>query len=149
MRVTIWRFVAVMCTAITMAAGFTHLLELPRKITLGREQYLTVQQLYRGWALLGIVVVTALVSTGIAARLTRARRSEFRLTMLAACCLALSLIVFFLFTFPANQATQNWTVLPDNWESLRRQWEYSHAVAAGFDFLALAALTLSLLVDRG
>ncbi|MFL5496071.1 MAG: hypothetical protein ACJ8DC_16930 [Gemmatimonadales bacterium] len=82
------------------------------------------------------------------ARLTRARRSEFRLTMLAAGCIALSLIVFFLFTFPANQATQNWTVLPDNWESLRRQWEYSHAVAAGLDFLALTALTLSLLVGR-
>jgi hypothetical protein len=148
MGVMIWRFVAMLCTAITMAAGFTHLLELPRKITLGREQYLMVQQLYRGWSWFGIVVVGALVSTGIAAGRLRDRPSEFKLTMLAASCIALSLIVFFLFTFPANQQTQNWTVLPENWESLRRQWEYSHAVAAGFDFLALSALTLSLLVGR-
>jgi hypothetical protein len=38
---------------------------------------------------------------------------------------ALSLVVFFVFTFPANQQAQNWTVLPENRESLRRQWEYS------------------------
>lgn len=149
MGLMVWRFVALLCTAITMAAGFTHLLELPRKITLDREHYLMVQQLYRGWALLGILVVGALVSTGIVAWRTRARPSEFKLTVVAACCIALSLIVFFLFTFPANQQTQNWTVLPENWESLRRRWEYSHAMAAVFDFLALSALTLSLLVGRG
>jgi Domain of unknown function (DUF1772) len=148
MGLMIWRFVAVLCTAITMAAGFTHLLELPRKITLNRGQYLMVQQLYRGWALLGILVVGALVSTGIVAWLTRARPSEFKPTMVAACCIALSLIVFLLFTFPANQQTQNWTVLPENWESLRRQWEYSHAVAAVFDVLALSALTLSILIGQ-
>jgi hypothetical protein len=28
--------------------------------------------------------------------------------------IALSLIVFFTFTYPANQQTVNWTVLPDN-----------------------------------
>jgi Domain of unknown function (DUF1772) len=148
MRLTSWRFVAVLCTAITMSAGFTHLLELPRKITLGREQYLMVQQLYRGWASLGIVVVGALISTIVVARLTQDRRSAFTWTVVAASCLALSLLIFFLFTYPANQQTQNWTVLPENWESLRRQWEYSHAVAAGFDFLALIALTLSLLVGE-
>jgi hypothetical protein len=128
-------------------SGVTQIrVELPRKITLGREQYLMMQQLYRGWALLGIVVVGALISTIIVARLTRDRRSAFTWAVVAAPCLALSLITFFLFTYPANQQTQNWTVLPENWESLRRQWEYSHAVAAGFDFLALSALTLSLLV---
>jgi len=29
----------------------------------------------------------------------------------------------FLFTYPANQQTQDWTVLPENWESQRRHWE--------------------------
>jgi hypothetical protein len=57
------RFVAVVFTSIAMAAAFAHLLELPHKINLSREDYLTVQQLYRGWAWLGIAVVGALVST--------------------------------------------------------------------------------------
>jgi hypothetical protein len=148
MRLTSWRFVAVVCTAVTMSAGFTHLLELPRKITLGREQYLMVQQLYRGWAWLSIVVVGALISTIIVARRTRDRRSSFTWTVVAALSLALSLIIFFLVTYPANQQTQNWTVLPENCESLRRQWEYSHAAVAGVRLPGPQCLTLSLLVRR-
>jgi hypothetical protein len=148
MSLRIWRFLAMLCTAITMAAGFAHLLELSRKIGLGREQYLMVQQLYRGWAWLGAAVVGALISTAMVTLLTRPGAPDRKWTLLAASCIALSLVVFFVFTFPANQQTQNWTALPENWESLRRQWEYSHAVAAGLDFLALGALTLSLLVGR-
>jgi hypothetical protein len=148
MSLSILRFIAVLSTAVAMAAGFAHLLELPNKMSLGREDYLTVQQIYRGWALLGVVVVSALVTTGLVAMLVRARPPEFYLTLTAAICIALSLVVFFLFTYPANQQTQNWTTLPDSWETLRRQWEYSHAVGAGLYFVALSALTLSLLVGR-
>ena len=68
--------------------------------------------------------------------------------MAAALCIALSLIVFLVFTFPANRQTANWTVLPENWRDLRRRWEYSHAVGAGLYFLALTLLTVSLLVGR-
>jgi hypothetical protein len=64
--------------------------------------------------LLGIVVVGALLSTGLVARLARAWSSEFKLTVLAASCIALSLVIFFLLTYPANQQTQNWTMLPEN-----------------------------------
>jgi len=45
--------------------------------------------------------------------------------------------IFWTFTYPANVATANWTEQPANWESLRTQWEYSHAVGA---LLTLAAL---------
>lgn len=59
MSLTVLRFLAVLFTAVAMAAGFAHLLELPNKISLNREEYLTVQQIYRGWALLGFAVVGA------------------------------------------------------------------------------------------
>jgi hypothetical protein len=36
---------------------------MPNKMVLSREDYLTVQQIYRGWALLGIAVAGALIST--------------------------------------------------------------------------------------
>ena len=146
MSLTILRLLAVLFTAVSMAAGFAHLLELPNKISLEREEYLTVQQLYRGWALLGFVVVGALVTTGIVAVMVRSRSTGVYLTLGASLCIALSLAIFFLFTYPANQQTQNWTTLPENWEMLRRQWEYSHAVAAILYFVALSALTLSLQV---
>jgi hypothetical protein len=148
MTLNVLRFASVMLTAVAMAAGFAHLLELPNKIGLSREDYLRVQQIYRGWALLGIVVTGALVCTVMLTLQVRHRPAEFYLTIAAASCIALSLVVFFLFTFPANQQTANWTVLPDNWQELRQRWEYSHAVGAGLYFLALTLLTLSLLVGR-
>ena len=51
----------------------------------------------------------------------------------------LSLVVFFIWVFPGNQATANWTEMPDNWEALRRQWEYGHAANAVIVFAALLA----------
>lgn len=142
------RFASLLLTAVSMVGGFAHLLELPNKINLPREDYMTVQQIYQGWALLGIAVVGALVSTATLTFYVRHTPTIFYFTLAAALCIALSLIVFFLFTFPVNKRTQNWTVLPENWEALRRQWEYSHAVGAGLYFLALTLLTLALLVGR-
>lgn len=142
------QFVAIICVAMAMAAGWAHLLEMPNKMQLSREDYLTVQQIYRGWALLGIVVVGALVATAALSWLQRGQGTPFYLALVAAACVALSLVVFFSVTFPANQATHNWTVLPEQWESLRRQWEYSHAVGAILYFIALASLVLSILSAR-
>jgi hypothetical protein len=92
--------------------------------------------------------VGALVATLVLTVPVRARPQQFALTLTATLCLALALGVFFAFTYPANQQTRNWTVLPENWQALRRQWEYSHALGAGLDFVAFLALVLSLLVGR-
>jgi len=146
--VIILRLAALLLTAIAMSAGFAHLLALPNKMAMGRADYLVAQQACRGWALLGVVVIGALIANGTLAALVRASRTEFRLVLIATLCVVLSLIVFFLFTFPANQATANWTVLPDDWEALRRQWEYSHAIGAMLYFVAVGALGLSFLVRR-
>ena len=142
------QFVAILFTAVAMAAGWAHLLELPNKMALSHDDYLTVQQIYRGWALLGFAVVGALVSTASLAVLQRGKGAAFHFTLAATLCIALSLAVFFLVTFPANKATQNWTVLPEGWEALRRQWEYSHATGAVLYFVALASLALSLILSR-
>lgn len=44
------------------------------------------------------------------------------------------------------QSSDVTTILPANWEELRRQWEYSHASSAALNLIALSALVLSLLV---
>ncbi|MDW7772307.1 MAG: hypothetical protein SCH71_05380 [Desulfobulbaceae bacterium] len=146
--IRILHFIAILLTAVAMAAGWAHLLELPNKMGLSREEYLIVQQIYRGWALLGIVVVGALISTAVLAVLQLRNRVPCYSALTAALCIALSLIIFFSFTFPANIETQNWTMLPEEWEALRRQWEYSHAAAAILYFAALAALTFSVVFRR-
>ena len=40
-------------------------------------------------------------------------------------CLAVTLLVFFAWTYPANQLTDNWTTIPGNWQQLRHHWEYA------------------------
>ena len=121
-----------------------HLLELPNKIGLPRDEYLTVQHIYNGWALLGFVVYGAFFSTLALAILVRRRAREFRLALTAFLCILGTQIVFWTLTFPANRATSNWTVLPDNWIALRAQWEYSHAASAVLGLVALVAVALSI-----
>lgn len=149
MMTRILQFVAILCVAVVMAGGWAHLLELPNKIVLSRKDYLTVQQIYRGWALLGIAAIGALLGTAVLAWLQRGQGPPFYLVLVATACVTLSLIVFFSFTLPANNATRNWTTLPENWETLRRQWEYSHATGAILYFIALASLVLSVLWGQG
>jgi hypothetical protein len=142
------RLLSVLLTAVAFAAGAAHLLALPNKLPMSRDDYFTAQQVYRGWALLGVPIFAALALTGTLAVLERGSRIRFRLTAAAAVCIVAALVVFFAFTFPANQQTHNWTAAPENWERLRAEWEYSHAAGAVLYFAALTALVLSLLAGR-
>ena len=65
------------------------------------------------------------------------------LSIAATGLIVLNLVIFMLFTQPANAATQNWTVQPENWEALRAQWEYSHLVNAAVNFLAFCCAALA------
>jgi hypothetical protein len=62
--------------------------------------------------------------------------------------LALTQAIFWTFTYPMNVASTNWTVMPQDFEAARRQWEYSHAVNAVLTFAAFVAIALSAIVGR-
>ncbi|HLT27823.1 MAG TPA: DUF1772 domain-containing protein [Zeimonas sp.] len=141
-------FVAILLTAISMSAGWAHLLELPNKMKLSHDEYLVVQQIYDGWAWLGIAVIGALAATVALAVVQRQQHIRAGHSVFAAACIALSLVVFFSVTFHVNQATQNWIMLPSNWETLRVRWEYSHAVGALLYLAALASLVAGALARR-
>ena len=140
--------VALLATVLAFLPSGAHLLELPSKLALDRDAYLTVQGIYRGWALLGIVWIAALVLDALAAWRLRRQRGAMLAAAAAAVLLALAFAVFFAWTFPANQATANWTVLPDGWESLRARWEGSHAANAGLTFAAVVAMTVACIAWR-
>jgi hypothetical protein len=148
-RLRIAYFLSLLLVALALAPAMAHLLALPNKIGLSREAYFTAQQIYRGWALLGIVVFGALLSTAVLTMMLYGRVPEFALSLVGLLCIAAAIAVFFIFTFPANQVTNNWTSAPDNWLELRRQWEYSHALGAALYLIALITLILSALGSRG
>jgi hypothetical protein len=142
------QFLAVVLTALALVPAGAHLFELPNKIGLDQEPYFIVQNIYRGWALFGIVLFGALAADLGLAIILRRRRAPFWLALTAFILIAATLAIFFTWTYPANQATGNWTEVPDNWRDLRTQWEYAHAVNALLTFLALCAVTLATVLAR-
>ena len=138
------RFTTLLFTAITLSAVMAHLLELRVKIQLSKENYQTVQGIYSGWQWLGIFEIGAIVLTLIWT-IFDCKLKTFPFLVAAATCFILSIILFFSLTFPTNQATTNWTNLPDNWAKLRKTWEYSHAIRALLSLLGFSFLVSGLL----
>jgi len=142
------QFLALVLTALALVPAGAHLFTLPNKIDLAQEQYFIVQNIYRGWALFGIVWIGALLANFALAVMLRGRGRPFILALIAGLCVMVMFAIFFTWTYPANQATDNWTTIPANWEQLRRQWEYSHAANALVTFVAFCAVALSVLTTR-
>ena len=131
------QFLAVVFTALALLPGGAHLMSLPAKIGMPEDPYFVAQQVYSGWAWTGTVIFLAIFVNFLAALLTRDSPKKWRLFGAASALIVATLAIFFAWTFPANQATGNWTSAPDNWDQLRMQWEYSHAANAAISFLAL------------
>lgn len=142
------RFLSLLFCALALAPALAHLLELPSKIGLPRDEYFVVQQIYRGWWMLGIVVFGALLSTLALTIVVRKRPGELGPALTAFLCIVATQAIFWTFTFPANQQTANWTLLPDNWQELRMRWEYSHAASAMLNLVALIAVIIAVLKGR-
>ena len=54
------QFLAIVLTALALVPGGAHFFSLPNKIHLTEGNYFIVQNIYRGWALFGIVLFGAL-----------------------------------------------------------------------------------------
>jgi hypothetical protein len=143
------RILSVLFAALALAFSGAHLLELPHKIGLSASDYLTVQQLYRGWQFAGIVVVGAIISIAWLAYAVRHEWRVFVPTIIALLCILGTQVLFWTFNFPANRATDNWTTLPADWETLRQRWEFAHAASALLNLGALIALLEALLRPAG
>ena len=139
------RFTTMLFTAITLSALMAHLLELRVKINLSKEDYQNVQQIYSGWQWLGIFEIGVILLTLIWVIIDRKAPTIYPLLLSALVCFIVSIVIFFTYTFPANQATDNWTNLPGNWAELRKTWEYSHAIRAILSLAGFSVLVIALL----
>jgi hypothetical protein len=146
--VRVLQIVAVIFTALAFVPSAAHLFELPNKIALSQEHYLLVQSIYRGWSLFGLPIFAAIGANSALALMLWRRGKPFALSLAAALILAITLFVFFWWTYPANQVTNNWTVVSTDWERLRAQWELSHAADAVLTFIALCCTTSSAVLLR-
>ena len=134
---------ALVLTAVALMPAAAHVLELPNKLPLHRDEYLTVQHLYRGWSRLGFVVIGALLAT-LWMAVVADESSELPAT-LAFIAILLTQVVFWIYTYPVNRRTHNWTEAPDDWERLRDRWEISHAANALLSFIAFVCVAVAIL----
>jgi len=141
------QFVAVVLTALALIPGGAHLFESPNKIGLSQEQYFAVQAVYRGWAFFGTVIVAAIGANLAVAVMLFRRGRRFWPSLAAGLILGGTLVVFFVWTYPANLATNNWTVVAADWKGLRVEWELSHAANAVLTFAAFCCATLSAVIS--
>ena len=137
------QLLALVLTAVALAPSAAHVLELPNTLPLHRDEYLTVQHLYRGWSRLGFVVIGALLAT-LWMAVVADESSELPAT-LAFIAILLTQVVFWIYTYPVNRRTHNWTEAPDDWERLRDRWEISHAANALLSFIAFVCVAVAIL----
>lgn len=134
-------FLAIVLTALALVPAAAHVMELPNKLSMTREAYLIVQRIYRGWNLIGIVVIAALIATLVL--MLSVDGSAFVPALIAFLAIAATQVVFWVFTFPVNRLTRNWTRAPDDWQKLRDRWELSHAASAVLNFIAVVSVTIA------
>lgn len=145
-RIVAW--LAIVLTALALVPAGAHLFELPNKLRLADEAYFMVQNSYRGWAWFGIVLISAFFATAAWAYASRGQGATSTLVTVAAACVAATLVIFLVWTLPANRLTNNWTIMPEDWARLRFQWEAAHAANAVITFVAVCCLAWAALLRR-
>lgn len=138
------RAIALITTAVTLSAALAHVLELPNKLQLDGSLWLAVQQhLYRGWGpFIGPFEIASVPATWALVYLLRDRGAGFTPAVVAAACMTLAPLVFFVMNAPVNKAIASWSVttLPADWASYRLRWEVGHAMTCALALTAFIAL---------
>lgn len=138
-------FAALLTTGLSLGAALAHAYALPTKMLLSGADYFIAQKVYRGWAMLGLLIALQGLALAGTIALNRSASAVRNPAALALSGLVASQFVFWVWTYPANQATENWTQQSAQWEAMRHQWEYSHLGGAVFQLIAFVALIVAAL----
>lgn len=135
---------ALVMTALALMPSAAHLFELPAKIAMTREDYFTVQAIYAGWSLFALPIFAA-IAANVALGLGQWWHGDPRAPWagVSALLIVISLMVFFVWVYPGNSASRNWTAPTDDWATLRIHWEYGHAAEALIVFAAFVATCIA------
>ena len=105
-------FVALLSTALALGGALAHLYELPNKIGLPQDRYIIVQDIYRGWWQFAYLLGVQFLSMLAVIVLSHGQPRVVWPAVVALACLIAGQVVFWVYTYPANVATTNWTTQP-------------------------------------
>jgi hypothetical protein len=151
---------AAFLTAVVMGQALAHVLEMPGKMRLDRDQYYTVQTIYYpGFTIGGIAEPLSIVAAGVALLTAPAGSGLFWLVAVALAALALTQLLFWLVVQPVNRQWLGSTRLSGaaehffrtgqagglsgDWTRLRDRWERGHAARAMTATIAFVLLLLA------
>ena len=106
MKLRLLQLLAIVSPALYLVPTGAHLFELVNKMTLPLSEYMTVQKIYAGWSLFGIIIGIALLATLLHTVLVRSDRRALALSFGAFVALAASQVLFWMFTYPVNAASR-------------------------------------------
>lgn len=149
--------------AIAMATALAHALELPGKLRLSKDEYLTVQKIYYpGFTVGGAAEPIALLLL-IALMFMTTAGASFWLTASAFAALAIAHALYWVVTHPVNNfwlkdlrlrgAGASFFAFDlvgrpgdDDWTQMRNRWESSHAVRAALTVTSLILIAAAIAV---
>ncbi|RAX43087.1 DUF1772 domain-containing protein [Rhizobium tropici] len=157
------QILTILIVAVAMALALAHVLELPGKMRLSKEDYLTVQRIYYpGFTIGGASEPLGALLLLLLLFLTPANTLSFWLLAAAFAAMVAMHAVFWLLTQPVNNfwlkdaklegmgagffshdpfgGHQMETAVKPDWTMLRDRWEWSHAVRAALGLLAFILL---------
>jgi len=161
--------VAILLTAVVMSLSLAHALELPGKMRLNREAYLTTQTIYYpGFTIGGIAEPLAVIVVFALLLSTPPASARFWLLLLSLAALAAVQIIFWFWVQPVNKiwlkevrlgqagvaffGKQSDVADDDpkvqNWRALRDRWESGHVTRAVFAMIGLLLLAVAV-TDQG
>jgi hypothetical protein len=153
MSLRVWRFLALLLTALSLTMESAHVLELPQKMQYDAQMYTAVNgTLYRYFAIIGgVYQLSSIAAAAIVLFLVRKQRS-FEWTLAGALCLLLAFGIWLTVVAPVNSEIAGLLraapdSVPEAWMRLRNQWEYGHAAGFGVQLIGLSALLISVLME--
>jgi hypothetical protein len=164
---TVLQAIATGLTVVALSCSLAHVLELPGKLRLPRDAYVTVQSIYYpGFTLAGLSEPLGILVLGLLCLLMPQDDPAFWWTLAAAALLVLVHGLYWLLTHPVNRfwvegqdlgrlgrgffgkatATGTEYTAEEVWLQRRNRWELSHVLRAIGTAGALALLLVSLTV---
>jgi hypothetical protein len=146
-----WRFITIIFVSLSMGMAFSHLLQMPPRMSYDALLWRATQSMYElfGPPVGAIIEGGAVLSSVALAFLVRGRRPAFQWTVVGAGAVVAAHLIYWVFVFPVNAVMIHWTpdTIPADWTEYRNQWEYAHAARALLQIIGFAALVMSVITE--
>jgi hypothetical protein len=141
--------VAVMTlVGLSLGASFAHVLEMPAKLSLGADDYRTVQGIYRTFGPVAAFLEPAAILGTAGLALAARNRASFRYVVVAGALSCAALLSWVVLVSPMNTAMAHWPDgMPADWEAVRARWEWGHVVGFVVKLGAFIVLARGLALD--